>query len=57
MLKTLNNSLTAYFILEKNKDYIIDNTEDENIKKINLIINGRKAIGKTYSDGLQLSVE
>ena len=26
MLKTLNNSLTAYFILEKNKDYIIDNT-------------------------------
>ena len=29
MLKTLNNSLTAYFILEQNKDYIIDNTEDE----------------------------
>lgn len=57
MLKTLNNSLTAYFILEQNKDYIIDNTEDKNIKKINLIINGRKAIGKTYSDGLQLSVE
>ena len=57
MLKTLNNSLTAYFILEQNKDYIIDNTEDKNVKKINLIINGRKAIGKTYSDGLQLSVE
>lgn len=57
MLKTLNNSLTAYFILEQNKDYIIDNTEDKNIKKINLIINGRKAIGKTYSDGLQLLVE
>lgn len=57
ILKTLNNSLTAYFILEQNKDYIIDNTEDKNIKKINLIINGRKAIGKTYSDGLQLSVE
>ena len=57
MLKTLNNSLTAYFILEQNKDYIIDNTEDKNVNKINLIINGRKAIGKTYSDGLQLSVE
>ena len=57
MLKTLNDSLTAYFILEQNKDYIIDNTEDKNVKKINLIINGRKAIGKTYSDGLQLSVE
>ena len=57
MLKTLNNSLTAYFMLEQNKDYIIDNTEDKNIKKISLIINGRKAIGKTYSDGLQLAVE
>lgn len=57
MLNLLNNSLTAYFILEQNKDYIIDNTEDKNIKKINLIINGRKAIGKTYSDGLQLAVE
>ena len=57
MLKTLNNSLTAYFVLEQNKDYIIDDTEDENKKKINLVINGRKAIGKSYSDGLQLSVE
>ena len=57
MLKTLNNSLTAYFVLEQNKDYVIDDTEEEKKKKINLVINGRKAIGKSYSDGLQLSVE
>lgn len=53
----LNNSLKAYFNLSKDIDYLL--REDKKNGKINveIIIGGRIAEGREFSEGLQLAVE
>ena len=60
----LDNALTAYFSLEKDKDYVLTTvTEGKdfdpryNSKKITLVTGGRTAEGRVYSKGLQLAIE
>ena len=57
---TLENALKAYFVLEKGKEYILDEfiSETGKVKKrILLVSNGRTAEGRVYSDGLQQAIE
>jgi len=60
LTKAINNSLTAYFVLEQGKEYILDGTEvvhGMTKKKVLLVSNGRTAEGRVYSDGLQQAIE
>ena len=58
--KAIDNALKAYFVLEKGKEYILDDVKD-NIgiakKKVLLVSNGRTKEGRVYSDGLQQAIE
>lgn len=59
--KAISNALTAYFVLEKGKEYILDdvagNFRGKPKKKVLLVSNGRTAEGRVYSDGLQQAIE
>lgn len=56
----IDNALKAYFVLEKGKDYILQDSIDlggKVKKKVLLVSNGRTAEGRVYSGGLQQAVE
>ena len=56
----LDNALKAYFVLEKGKDYILQDSIDLSgkvKKKVLLVSNGRTAEGRVYSGGLQQAIE
>jgi len=59
--KAIDNALKAYFVLEKGKEYILDDSKDSvrgfAKKKVLLVSNGRTAEGRAYSDGLQQAIE
>jgi len=57
---SLDNALKAYFVLEKGKDYILQDTFElsgEVKKKVLLVSNGRVAEGRVYSGRLQQAIE
>ncbi len=55
----IDNALKAYFVLEKGKEYVLEDTIDQGIvkKKVSLVSNGRTAEGRVYSGGLQQAIE
>ena len=58
----IQNALTAYFGLTNGEDYQVKETENNNGKgrdkrTISLIVNGRTAEGRVYSNGLQQALE
>lgn len=55
----LDNALKAYFVLEKGKEYILEDVMDKGSmkKKVLLVSNGRTAEGRVYSGGLQQAIE
>lgn len=59
--KAIENALKAYFVLEKGKEYILDDVRDNRKgivkKKVLLVSNGRTAEGRVYGDGLQQAIE
>lgn len=59
--KAIDNALKAYFVLEKGREYILDDVKDNRSKlpkkKVLLVSNGRTAEGRVYSDGLQQAIE
>lgn len=57
--KALDNSLKAYFTLERGKEYILDDVKSGKIlkKRVLLVSNGRTQEGRVYSDGLQQAIE
>jgi len=57
--KAIENALKAHFVLEKGKDYVLQDTfSNRGIKKkVLLVSNGRTAEGRVYSDGLQQAIE
>lgn len=56
-LSSINNSLKAYFILEKGKDYIVKQNENTGLYEVLLLIDGRAEKGRHFSEGLQMAVE
>lgn len=60
--KAISNSLKAYFVLEKGKEYVLEDVDKitrggKPKKKVLLVSNGRTAEGRVYSDGLQQAIE
>lgn len=57
--KALDNALKAYFVLEKGREYILDDVVEhgQQKKRVLLVSNGRTAEGRVYSDGLQQAIE
>lgn len=59
--KSIDNALKAYFVLERGKEYILDDSKGSTgkfaKKKVLLVSNGRTAEGRVYSDGLQQAIE
>ena len=57
----INNAVTAWLVLENDVDYKYsvpkDSIDPEHERSISLIMNGRTAEGRVYSNGLQQAVE
>ena len=55
----IDNALKAYFVLEKGKEYVLEDTVEQGMlkKKVLLVSNGRTAEGRAYSGGLQQAIE
>ena len=56
----IDNAIKAWFVLEKDVDYILSkpnnpSTPDEQV--VSLVMNGRTAEGRVYSNGLQQAIE
>lgn len=57
--QAIDNVLKAYFVLEKGKEYVLEDTIDNGKikKKVLLVSNGRTSEGRVYSGGLQQAIE
>ena len=56
----IDNALTAWFILKENEDYTLSVPSDAkspNERTVSLVMNGRTAEGRVYSNGLQQAIE
>lgn len=56
----IDNAMKAWFSLEEDVDYVLAKPSDakkDNERTISLVINGRTAEGRVYSEGLQQAVE
>lgn len=51
----IENALKAYYIIEKDKDYVITNDNGE--KRLSLVIGGRTSNSRSYAEGLQQALE
>ena len=51
----IENALKAYYIIEKEKDYVI--TNDNGQKRLSLVIGGRVSGSRSYAEGLQQALE
>lgn len=56
--KEINNAITAYFSLQKGKDYLVEPSSQNKMQsELKLIIGGRISEGRNYSNGLQMAAE
>lgn len=56
----IDNAITAWFVLKENEDYTLtipSNAKTPNERSISLVMNGRTAEGRVYSNGLQQAIE
>lgn len=56
----IDNAITAWFVLKENEDYTLSIPSDAkspNERTVSLVMNGRTAEGRVYSNGLQQAIE
>lgn len=51
----IENALKAYFMINKGNDYEL--VDDDGLKRVSLVINGRTSESRSYSEGLQQALE
>ena len=51
----MENALKAYFMIHKGIDYEL--VDDDGLKRVSLVINGRTSSSRSYSEGLQQALE
>lgn len=51
----MENALKAYFMINKGIDYEL--VDDDGLKRVSLVINGRTSKSRSYSEGLQQALE